>query len=148
MFGVFLLASGAALAGAEPSALPTWMTGCWLSRNGTEWSEECWSAERGGVMVGTNVSGDSAKPRAPAGWETMQIARDDGRLVFRASPRGSERTTFRASVAKGSEVTFVNTAHDFPQRVRYWREGDTLRAQISLADGSRAVNWTFSKTTR
>ncbi|KQM17309.1 DUF6265 family protein [Novosphingobium sp. Leaf2] len=148
MIAVFLLASGAALAGAEPSTLPTWMTGCWLSQNGTQWSEECWSPERGGVMMGTNVSGDTGKPRVPAGWETMQIARDNGRLVFRASPRGSERTTFRATVAKGSEVTFVNTGHDYPQRIRYWRDADTLRAQISLADGSKAVNWIFSRAAR
>jgi hypothetical protein len=33
---------------------------------------------------------------------------------------------------------FENAAHNDPQRIRYWREGDVLKAEISAIDGSMA----------
>ena len=41
-------------------------------------------------------------------------------------------------------IEFSNPAHDYPQRIRYWREGDTLHAEIALLDGSRAVQWSYA----
>jgi hypothetical protein len=40
-------------------------------------------------------------------------------------------------------VTFLNAEHDFPQRVRYWREGRELVAEISLKDGTKAQRWRY-----
>jgi hypothetical protein len=42
-------------------------------------------------------------------------------------------------------VTFVNAGHDYPQRIHYRATGDTLTAEISLADGSKAMRWTFNR---
>ena len=42
-------------------------------------------------------------------------------------------------------MTFVNPGHDYPQRVRYWREGGALKAEISLIDGSNAMQFTFAR---
>ena len=41
-------------------------------------------------------------------------------------------------------IQFSNPAHDYPQRIRYWRDGKTLNAEIALIDGSRAVQWSYS----
>ncbi len=40
---------------------------------------------------------------------------------------------------------FANAAHDYPQRIRYWREGETLNAEISLLDGSKAMRWQYKR---
>jgi hypothetical protein len=42
-------------------------------------------------------------------------------------------------------VTFVNAVHDYPQRIRYWREGEEMFAEISLADGSKPVRWRYRR---
>ena len=40
-------------------------------------------------------------------------------------------------------MTFVNETHDYPQRIRYWREGMALNAETSLMDGSSAERWSY-----
>ncbi len=52
---------------------------------------------------------------------------------------------FTAAEDEGDSVTFVNPANDYPQRIRYWREGEKLKAEISLEDGSNAMDWTFTR---
>jgi hypothetical protein len=41
-------------------------------------------------------------------------------------------------------VEFANRGHDYPQRVRYWREGPALKARISRMDGSDAAEWSYA----
>lgn len=41
-------------------------------------------------------------------------------------------------------VEFANPAHDYPQRIRYWREGRLLKARISLMDGSKPMEWRYA----
>jgi hypothetical protein len=65
----FLLAAESVL---EPPTLPGWMAGCWEQRSGDKWTEECWTAPRAGIMLG---SGRSGKGDALREWEVMQIER-------------------------------------------------------------------------
>jgi hypothetical protein len=46
---------------------------------------------------------------------------------------------------KASEamIEFANPAHDYPQRIKYWRDGATLKAEVSLIDGSDAMQWSY-----
>jgi hypothetical protein len=44
-----------------------------------------------------------------------------------------------------NQAVFENRATDYPQRVVYRRQGDRLTATISLADGSKAVSWSFRR---
>ena len=135
---------------AEPRqlALPGWMAGCWEEKAGDGWTEECWTSPRGGIMLGSGRSGTGGVLRS---WEVMQIEMietDDpviDPLTFYGAPEGKNRTAFswvRDSTEPG--VTFVNTAHDYPQRIRYWRDGQYLMAETSLADGSKARRWRYS----
>ena len=94
---------------------------------------------------GSSGVGKVAKSR-----ETMMIAygeTDDqpGKpfMTFYATPAGSARTFFRW-VASETKLTFVNEAHDYPQRIRYWREGKNLIAEVSLADGSKSKRWRYT----
>ena len=45
------------------------------------------------------------------------------------TPQGGLMVGMSRMVADG-RVTFENAAHDFPQRILYWREGDRLRARV------------------
>lgn len=119
--------------------MPSWMAGCWEMHEGERWAEECWTAPRDGQMLG---SGRTGGPDGIRSFEFMRIEREGESLAFRAAPGGSGWTSFTAA-ADGAGVTFVNAENDYPNRVRYWREGGELRAEISQLDGSDAVRFTF-----
>jgi len=128
---------------APDTAAPGWMAGCWSQDKAPKWTEECWMGPRGGVMLGAGRSGVGDKLSE---WEAMQIiAAADGKLVYWASPDGGARVSF-TEVSRGpTEIVFANAAHDYPQRIRYWREGEALNAEVSLLDGSRAMRWQYKR---
>ena len=136
-----VLAALPAGAQAQETTLPAWMAGCWEMRDGERWAEECWTIPRGGMMIGSGRTGSGDTVRS---FELMRIERaEGGALTFLAAPGGQGWTPFTA--ATGTEgVTFVNTTNDYPQRVRYWRDGELLKAEISLAGGEQAMSWTFA----
>ena len=82
--------------------------------------------------------------------ETMHIINDAGRLVFHAEPPGQAPTDFFSTTRDHApaSLAFENRAHDYPQRVRYWREGELLLAEISLADGGKPMRWTYRRVAR
>ena len=143
------IAAAIAAADVQAPALPKWLEGCWESRSKDSWNEECWSPPRGGMMIGYGRSGTGGVLDS---WEVMQIEiveTDDPAidpLVFYGAPGGQNRTAF--SWVRGSTpgITFVNSGHDYPQRIRYWREGRDLVAEVSLSDGSKARRWRYSPT--
>jgi hypothetical protein len=133
----------------EQPNLPGWMAGCWERTNGDRWTEECWTEPRAGIMRG---SGRSGRGDHLEEWESMQIIlaapSDTGEIVkmaFFAAPGGGKRTLFAWSPTKGDGVAFFNAAHDYPQRIRYWRNGEELVAEIAMADGSRAKQWHYHR---
>ena len=72
----------------------------------------------------------------------MSIRRgDQGALVFTAYPSNQPGGSFSAETENDHLVVFFNDAHDYPQRIRYQREGDRLFADISRADGSDRRNF-------
>ena len=133
---------------AQAVSLPAWMAGCWEMRSGDKWTEECWSAPRGGMMIGYGRSGTGG---ALDFWEVMHIEMvetDDPAidpLTFHGAPRGEKRTAFAWDRSAGPGVAFVNTGHDFPQRISYRREGETLVATVSMIDGTRAESWRYRR---
>jgi uncharacterized protein DUF6265 len=148
---MWLFALAMVAAEVQPPALPEWMAGCWEQRSGDRWTEECWSSPRGAMMIGYSRSGQGG---SISEWEVMQIIHaetDDPAIpwmTFSAAPSGQNRTTFDWAPAKEPGVTFVNLNHDYPQRIRYWREGAHLMAEISLANGSKPRRWRYSRLTR
>ena len=78
-------------------ALPAWMAGCWETKVGDEWTEECWTAPRAGIMLGNGRSGTGGVLKS---WELMQIElieTDDPAidpLTFYGAPQGKDRTAF------------------------------------------------------
>ena len=137
----------AALAASAPAEIGiddlAWMSGRWESVAGERWVEEQWSEPRGGTMFGISRTGQGEALRE---FEFLRLQRgEDGGLAYLASPGGRAPVTFRLTETSPNGATFENPAHDFPQRIRYEREGDTMRATISASDGSNAMSWTFRR---
>ena len=133
---------GSAQASVEAEGPPGWMAGCWIEQSGQKWAEECWTAPRAGTMLGASRVGEGT---TLSSWEAAQILPDaSGRLTFWASPNGGTRVPFALVSRSATEAVFANPAHDYPQRIRYWREGAMLNAEISLLDGSKLMRWRFS----
>jgi hypothetical protein len=130
---------------AQP-ALPLWLAGCWEQASGERWTEECWNDPRAGIMMGNGRSGLGEQLES---WEVMQIEivdTDDPaipKMTFHGAPGGQSRTSFTWVPGLQKGITFVNASHDYPQRIRYWREGRDLVAEVSLMDGSNARRWRY-----
>lgn len=131
----------------EPSgpALPGWMAGTWAMESGASWADEMWTDPRDGLMLGIGRSGFGAKVES---WEMTRIVRKaDGAIVFVAQPKGAPPTEFPLAVMSAQAIEFANPRHDYPQKIRYWREGQLLMAETSKMDGSEAVRWNYRPVT-
>ena len=104
-----------------------WLEGCWRTQ-GADATEERWSSPEGGVMLGT---GRSLRGGRAVAFEYLRIEADAvGRISLVASPSGQATARFPMVLGSADEVVFENPAHDFPQRIRYVRTGDRLRARV------------------
>ena len=143
MFASFVMLAQAA---AAPALMPAFLAGCWEERRAEEaWTEECWTSAHGGLMIG---SGRDGKADAVRHWEWMRIERSaDGDVTFYGSPKGAAPVPFKASASDATSITFVNVAHDYPQRLSYKLTADGLDAETSLADGSKSNRWRYRRPT-
>ncbi len=120
-----------------------WMSGRGLASENGRWTEEIWSGPRGGTLMGFSWSGEGASIDE---YEYIRIQPgEDDEIVYLAQPNGGAGIGFYLVRAEATSATFENPDHDFPQRIRYVRNGDTLTATISAIDGSRARSWTYRR---
>jgi hypothetical protein len=133
-----------AAAAADAAPMPAFLAGCWEERRADSgWTEECWTRSRGGLMIG---SGRDGKGDSVGHWEWMRIERSaDGTVTFYGSPKGAAPVPFKATQSDGKSITFVNAAHDYPQRVSYRITDAGLDAEVSLADGSKPGRWSYKR---
>ena len=133
---------GSTSAQQDQPAFPSWLAGAWSLADGDRWTEEFWTHPRGGIMIGASSEGQGEALRT---WESILILRKpDGSLAYVPMPNGGAPVEFAMVSQDAQSITFANPAHDFPQRIRYWREGERLHAEIALIDGSRAIQWSYS----
>lgn len=122
-----------------------WLEGHWRTEgpqpaNALRFTEEQWTSPLAGAMFGV---GRTIRAGRTASFEYMRIVEEGGRLVFVGQPEGAAGGRFPAISAGPREIVFANPAHDYPQRIRYAREGDRITATISLMNGSRPVSWSY-----
>jgi hypothetical protein len=136
---VVLLASAAfPIAAQAPSSVAdlSWMGGCWRQETAGRVIDEVWMAPAGGLMLGT---GRTVANGRIAEYEFMQIREDAGRIVFTARPSGQQEASFTMVRGGPRDVVFENLAHDFPQRVIYRREADTLIGRIEGSQNGKTA---------
>ena len=132
-------------AAAQSQPMPAFLAGCWEEKRAeSAWTEECWTDPRGGLMIG---SGRDGKGDSVRHWEWMRIERSpDGVPTFYGSPKGAPPVAFKATAGDSKSITFVNSAHDYPQRVHYRLTDNGIDAEISLADGSKPNRWSYRRS--
>ncbi len=103
-----------------------WLTGSWASDADGVQSEEHWTHASAGTMFGVNRSMRDGKT---VFFEYLRIeSRGDG-VYYVAAPLGQHPPVeFRMVSSGDAKAVFENPQHDFPQRITYWLEGDTLHA--------------------
>jgi hypothetical protein len=140
VFVLLLLLPGSLTVEAQaPAAVAelSWMAGCWRQENGARVIDEVWMAPAGGLMLGTGRTVNNGRV---VEFEFMHIREDAGRIVFTARPSGQQEASFTMSKGAPREVVFENLAHDFPQRVIYRRDGDTLTGRIEGTQNGKAAS--------
>ncbi|MBW8297200.1 DUF6265 family protein [Sphingopyxis sp.] len=146
MKAILAMAAAAVLAAASPAATVddlAWLAGRWSREEGERWTEESWTAPRGGVMLGHSRSGRGDSLRD---FEFLRVqAGADGIPAYIAQPGGGAPVAFRLVRRDATSASFENVLHDYPQRIQYARDGETLTATISLIDGSKPISWTLRR---
>jgi hypothetical protein len=120
-----------------------WLAGHWRSVREDSVVEEAWLGPSGATMLGLNRTVQAGRT---TGFEYLRIEERDGALVLLASPEGRcPATGFTLVELSESGAVFANPDHDFPQRIIYRRDGNTLGAAIEgAADGkTRRIEWIF-----
>jgi hypothetical protein len=143
MWGIAALGIVAAAAAATDLKELSWLSGSWSSETEQGWTEEYWTGDRGGLMLGLNRSGKDGKA---IGFEYMRLQRDGtGRIVFWASPGGKAAVPFQRISGDSRKIIFENAENDYPQRIVYERRGDVLTGTISDIKGGNIMRWTFKR---
>jgi hypothetical protein len=130
------------MAAAVGQADLSWLAGYWLSCRPERQVSETWTGPREGVMSGVTVT---TRPGRAVQVEFARIVTRDGVTAFHAIPDGQAPADFAVRTIEGRRVVFENLAHDFPQRVIYARDGDTLNGRIEgrIGGAERAIDWVY-----
>ena len=138
---VLLLLAAPLGAQSAASSLPEWMAGTWMTEDGASWSDEVWTDARGGMMLGIARTGFGARLES---WGLTQMRqKPDGSISFFIQTPGRPATEFPMVLVSDEAIEFANPSHDYPQRIRYWRQGKLLMAEVSKIDGSQAMRWNY-----
>jgi peptidylprolyl isomerase len=118
----------AACGTANASEPPAFLAGDWCAVSGDRRFEERWTAPVGGRMhaLARSFRGDSL-----TGFEFLRIEAQDGALTYLAQPGGGAPVPFRESERGEARIVFANPAHDYPQRIEYFRDDSGLHAVVS-----------------
>ncbi len=130
--------------GATDLAALSWLVGHWSSRDGDTVTEEHWGDARIGVMLGFNRTLVGGKMTHH---ELLVIGRRGEEVFYRAYPEGQPPASFALVELGEAHAVFADPEHDYPQRIRYRREGDTLVARIEGIDRGRprSAEWRLSR---
>ncbi len=135
LFALFTTVTASLTGQAQETGLE-WLAGCWISPDAK--TQEVWVTDKlGAGLTGFSVS---ILDDAVRFYEVLSIkqAGPAESLVYTAYPSGQSPTSFTAEALTDSSALFVNADHDYPQEIRYEREGNELRATISLLGGREA----------
>jgi hypothetical protein len=121
-----------------------WLAGSWAGSDGRNDHEEHWTVPKGGAMVGVHRT---VRDGRMVEFEFLRIEEQKDSLVYLSMPNGrSPATPFPLKAIEGERVTFENLAHDFPQRLIYWKDGNALRARIegTIGGKARSMEWRWT----
>jgi hypothetical protein len=122
------IAAGATIAhGSDGGPGLDWIEGRWCGGDATTRVEETWLPDHGDMHFGVNRT---VKDGTVVAFEFLRIAVVDGTANYLAQPGGGPPTAFARTDGGEHWVRFENPQHDFPTRIEYRRDGESLTAQI------------------
>ena len=138
-----LFAPAFAFAQAKVESLE-WLSGTWVQETAQEKVAETWLGPTNGLMVAVNLT---SRPNGRKTFEFLRIADTPEGFSYYASPAGKEPVEFKLKESGNRRVVFENAAHEFPQRILYWREGEELVARVEgkIHDKERSEQWRFRR---
>jgi hypothetical protein len=137
----------ASAAGSRVSDL-AFMGGCWrgVTRSGTT-IEEFYTAPTANQMLGVTRY---VRDGRVVDFEFTRIDQTDSGAVLTPHPKAVRSVSFAPRVIESDRAVWENAAHDFPQRILYWRTSeDTLVARIEgkTPQGARSLEWRMARST-
>ena len=133
VFTALLLLPMLASSGNSAQSGLDWLAGCWVTADKS--SQEVWVVDSDKSLIGFAVAVGAG---GVVFYEVLSIKQnDDGFWTYTAHPSGQASASFIAVDARENSVVFTNPKHDYPQEIRYLRDGSQLRATISLLGGDR-----------
>lgn len=140
---VAILIALVSLTVAAQPAMPAFMAGCWSGEHvdSRRSSYEVWIAPKAERMLGIS---QTIRPDRTE-FEFLRIERTAGQIDYVAQPSGRPPTRFRMGDASETHAEFANSEHDFPQRIRYTRESELLRAELTGGNPARRIEFRFRK---
>ncbi|MEQ9309661.1 MAG: DUF6265 family protein [Balneolaceae bacterium] len=136
----FILVTG--ITQAQTLSELDWMTGYWTSSEKGSTMEELWTPASGGMMLGLHRD---VFANGRSSFENIRIIETKNGIVYLASPGGQPATPFTLKEVSAQKAIFENLEHNFPQRIIYSREGNTLTARIEDESGEKGMQWTWTK---
>ncbi len=130
-FAALALIPAIAIGGDSNSGGFGWLAGCWVTPDSS--ALEVWVVDSDRSLAGFGVAINDNKVGF---YEILSIKQsEDGSWIYTAHPSGQASASFQAVQFSKNSVVFANPDHDYPQEIRYRREGDRLNATISLVGG-------------
>jgi hypothetical protein len=101
-----------------------------------------WMKPAGTSMLGV---GRTVKDGRTTDFEFMRIEQRADGIYYVARPRANTtETAFKLKTAAGTEFTFENAEHDFPQRIIYKINVNVLAARIEGARNGKSMGFDFN----
>jgi len=114
----------------------SWIAGCWSHDNGR--TTETWVETSGNLLFGHAVTMHEGRVIA---FEDLRIEMTAQGISYTASPNGNKPVTFYSVIIGANLIVFENPDHDFPQRISYQRNEDTLFASVATLDESKIIEF-------
>jgi len=136
-----LLASCASAPTSPPPSGPSagfpWMDGCWQTADAQ--FKEVWATADTGLTAGVAMVQSDGQTLT---YETT-VAQSSPLFYLEVTPSKQDSVRFDGTSKTETSAVFENSANDYPQRITYVREAETLTATIALNDGSREKVFAF-----
>jgi len=121
----------------------SWLAGYWVGTSGTVTMEELWTEPKAGIMLGVHRDVNHEGKKS---FEYLRIEESANGISLIPSPRGKESVAFSLAEYEDGFAAFENLDHDFPQRIKYIRDENTLHVTIEDESGENSISWSWSLT--
>lgn len=134
---ILLLLPALAPGGDSYSGKLNWLSGCWVTPDHK--TQEVWVVDGERSLIGFAVS---INENEVSFYEVLSIRQDSNDTwIYNAHPSGQTAASFKAVQISKDKAVFANPDHDYPQEIRYRRDGNRLFASVSLLGGENPISF-------